>query len=334
MQDLEALRTGLQLRKALVAVAFYIEEHSYYVLDVLVTVKPMSRSEMSRREKAMLLDNTSEETTREPDQSTNEQDVDLTQRTTHDIAQWITPRPNIRRGEHYPDHLTTLEVEILGPCSKFEIKGVFYNKVNSHIVCAALSIPPPLDQQRISFGRFRRIILNKILSCGAYQTPDSRTIAGDSSKIFIRPSRQGKEMQDMGISSETLWKYINERRLKLNSKKVQVYISVGTIDSHDVPVAIIEDDDIEAEDDLSQDIRDGNKELNSPAKNTSEVSNKSSREATQDVNEDAKKFVSKILSDIESPCYNSMSLEMSNHAEHYFAQKVYGTGMSYIILFY
>ena len=328
MQDLESLRTGLQLRKALVSIAYYNNEHSYYVMDILVTVKQMSRSEILRREKA-ILDSASEETSREPDQSTASHDVDLTQRTTYDISQWITPRPNIPRGEHYPDHLTTLDVEILGPCSKVGIKGVYYNKINSHIVCSALSIPPPHNQKRISFGRFRRIVLNKIISCGAYQTPDSTPIAGEKSKIFIRPSRQGKEMQDLGTSSESMWKFINERRLKVNSKKVQVYISVGVINDDDARVAIIEDDDTDAEDDLSQDIRDGNKELNSPAKNTTDISNKASREATQDVNDEAKKFISKILADTESPCYNSMSSEMANHAEHYFAQKVYGTGMYY-----
>ena len=57
-------------------------------------------------------------------------------------------------------------------------------------------------------------------------------------------------MQDLGTSSESMWKFINERHLKVNSKKVQVYISVGVINDDDARVAIIEDDDTDAEDDL------------------------------------------------------------------------------------
>ena len=51
-QALVSLRTGLQFRKAIADISYFNTEENYYVLDVLVTVKKMSQSEIMRREKA------------------------------------------------------------------------------------------------------------------------------------------------------------------------------------------------------------------------------------------------------------------------------------------
>ena len=101
-------------------------------------------------------------------------------------------------------------------------------------------------------------------------------------------------------------------------------MNVGIKQDNDVSVAIVEDDSLSIEDTLSRDIREGVRSLNSPGKEKKQLSNTKSREATQDVNELAKKFVHKILSTPGSPCHNSMSAEMRNHAVHYFEIKRFG----------
>ena len=121
-----------------------------------------------------------------------------------------------------------------------------------------------------------------------------------------------------------MWKFFNDRRAKAASDEIKLYMSVGIKQDDDISVAIIEDDSLIIEDTLSRDIREGMRSLNSPGKENKPLSNTKSREATQDVNELAKKFVHKILSTPGSPCYNSMSAEMRNHAVHYFEIKKFG----------
>ena len=98
LQPLVSLRTGLQFRKAIVDVAYFNSDEDYYVLDVLVTVKRMTNSEIARREKAEQQQTL--EVEREDDGGVDEADtengLDMTQRTTHDIEQWTVPR-NPRR---------------------------------------------------------------------------------------------------------------------------------------------------------------------------------------------------------------------------------------------
>ena len=52
LQPLVSLRTGLQFRKAIADIDYFNSDKDYYVLDVLVTVKKMTNSEIARREKA------------------------------------------------------------------------------------------------------------------------------------------------------------------------------------------------------------------------------------------------------------------------------------------
>ena len=115
------------------------------MLDVLVTLKRMTNSEIARREKAeqqhML------EVDREDDgavdEANTEDDFDLTQRTTYDIGQWTVPR-KYRRQQQYPDDRTTLSIEILGPSCHDTDKCK--NKISSHITVGFIKYKPPPEQ--------------------------------------------------------------------------------------------------------------------------------------------------------------------------------------------
>ena len=191
-----------------------------------------------------------------------------------------------------------------------------------------LSITPPSTSDHIYFGRLRRMLLNKVSRYCAYQTPMSSIITGEKSTIFIRPTRLSYDMQDIGSSTDSMWQFFNERRTQPTATEITVTMSVGQKYNGDNSIAIIEDDHLDIEDTLSRDILDRIRSLNSPAKEVNAISIIKSREATQDVNELAKRFVHRILSTPESPCYNSMSAEMSNHAINYFEIKRYGRNMS------
>ena len=308
-----------------------------YVLDICVTVKSMSKLEIKRREK--------EEMQLEIDDNNDgggdggelpSHEVEQSQRTTHDIGQWTAPRSIVEKSakRFYPDKLTSIEIEILGPVTKYKKKlSVISNYVGSHVVVGSILVPPTGTENRISFGKLRRLLLNKVIGLGAYQTERSNVVAGERSKIFIRPSRGSMEMQDLGTSTLSMWKYLNEKRTKSTSREIKVYLGIGHKYLDDTSVTMIEDDDeINLEDSLSQDLRTGKRHLNSPSKPPDlKTSKRCSREASQDVNEEVKLFLTKILGTRISPCYNSLSDEMYNHTKHHFEQKKFGLGMCKLI---
>ena len=88
------------------------------------------------------------------------------------------------------------------------------------------SMYPPTTGDRLTFGRIRRMLPNRVTTYRAYQTPTSSIIAGEKRKLHIWPSRGLHDMQDIGSTTVSMWKFFNKRRLKPNSEEINfIYLN-------------------------------------------------------------------------------------------------------------
>jgi len=121
------------------------------------------------------------------------------------------------------------------------------------------------NRDRFSFGYIRRKVINEALTIPTYNG-----LVGEKSKLYIRMSKNSRQMQSVGENTVSMWSFFNHFRKNKKQKKLLVYMALGhkKDDDDDASVHLAMSDD-----DISTRIYNGVVSLHSPLRNLTLMTN-------------------------------------------------------------
>ena len=138
------------------------------------------------------------------------------------------------RNEKVLDSKTLLILEITDPvikivCTKTGgVKTVCNN--NSNLGVSLTMLPSRKeDGMRVRLGTVRRRLFNHVLESELYKDVDGKPLIGQSSKIYLNPSKASYSMSYLGDSTEEMWSKFNAKRGVKKNESVKVCVGVGKI---------------------------------------------------------------------------------------------------------